>query len=321
MAGGTSMDPQLRSDGLFRLLIPESSCRGVYRVRKRTQQSDHSHGMSSPYRIGAYLLCALALGCASSATVGVGNKGVATARSRTVEHEPCGEDSKPAEQVDVNGDGSPDLTVVKNGSQEVCRAADLDFDGRIDLWSYFDDAGRVRRRELDYDRDGNVDEIQLFKAGEIAEKHRASTPAKRLDTWEFYSGGRLVRAERDSDSDGQVDQWWDYKTADCPLIRTDADGNGQPDPKAEVDYCKESGYKPPEQATPTAAPMLQKDTAALPTETSNQPANAEESGAASAAPAGSNQPASDGKAKPSGAADTEQPKGNANSKSSGKGKQ
>ncbi|HMA96263.1 MAG TPA: hypothetical protein VKP30_26430 [Polyangiaceae bacterium] len=244
-------------------------------MRKRTQQTSNNHGMLCSHRIAACLLCALAfIGCASGAAGG-GRKGVATARSRTVEHEPCAEDSKPSEQIDVNGDGAPDLTVIKKDGRESCRAADLDFDGRIDMWSYFDESGRVRRRELDYDRDGNVDEIQLFKAGEIAEKHRASTPAKRLDTWEFYSGGRLVRAERDSDSDGQVDQWWDFKTPDCPLIRTDADGNGQPDAKAEVDYCKESGYKPPEQAAPSVAPMLQKDTAALPTETSNQPASTE----------------------------------------------
>jgi len=258
------------------------------------------------------LLCTLALiGCGSGATGGLGRKGVATARSSTVEHEPCAEDSKPSEQVDVNGDGAPDLTVVKNGGKETCRAADLDFDGRIDLWSYFDDAGRVRRREVDYDRDGNVDEIQLFKGGEIAEKHRASTPAKRLDTWEFYNGGRLARAERDSDSDGHVDQWWDYKTADCPLIRTDADGDGQPDAKAEVDYCKESGYKPPEQTAPSVAPMLQKDTAALPTETSNQPTNSDKSDSGDSGEAGS-----EAKAKPSSPADSEQPKGS--SKASGK---
>ncbi len=211
----------------------------------------------------------LVLGCSASGGLGVGGKGIVTARSRTIDHEPCDLESKSAEKVDANGDGHPDLSVVMNGAKELCRAADLDFDGRIDMWSYHDDAGKLRRRELDYDRDGNVDEIQLYKAGEIAEKHRASTPAKRLDTWEFYTAGRLVRAERDSDADGRVDQWWDYKTPDCPVIRADTDGNGEPDPKTEVDYCSESGYKPPEQAVPTAAPMLQKETEALPTETSS----------------------------------------------------
>ena len=231
------------------------------------------------------------LGCSSSASLGVGAKGPAIARSQTIDHEPCDLESKNAEKVDANGDGQPDLTVVKSGTKELCRAADLDFDGHIDMWTYLDDSGRLRRRELDYDRDGSVDEIQLFNAGQIAEKRRASTPAKRLDTWEFYNGGRLVRAERDSDADGRVDQWWDYKTPDCPFIRTDSDGNGEPDAKSEVDYCKESGYKPPEQAAPTTAPMLQKETTALPTETSNRPESAEK---------GADKPAD----KPSGKSDT-----------------
>lgn len=231
----------------------------------------------SSQRFGNLLIVLAVLGCSTGTVRGLDGRTLATARSRTLEHEPCDQDSTSTEKTDVNGDGRPDLAVTKDDGKEICRSADLDFDGRVDLWSYFDQAGRVRRRELDYDRDGISDELQLFKAGELVEKHRASTPARRIDTWEFYSAGRLVRAERDSDGDGHVDQWWDYKTQDCPLIRTDADGNGQPDPKAEVDYCKESGYKPPEQAAPTVAPMLQKDTASLPTETSNkvEPSNSD----------------------------------------------
>lgn len=258
-------------------------------------------------RLPATLLAALALmGCSTSAALGVGDKGVATLRSRTIEHEACAVDSKSAERVDANGDGQPDLTVVMSGTKEICRAADLDFDGRVDMWTYLDEQGKLRRRELDYDRDGNVDEIQLFKSGEIAEKHRSSTPAKRLDTWEFYSGGRLVRAERDSDGNGHVDQWWDYKTPDCPLIRSDSDGNGEPDPTSAVDYCSESGYRPPEQAAPTAAPMLQKETEALPTETSNRPESEDA-------------PASPAKAGEAGATKKNAESTNAESKSGGEG--
>lgn len=236
----------------------------------------------SSRHIGCLLVALAVLGCGASGR-GLDGRTLVTARSRTLEHEPCDQDSTSAEKTDVNGDGRPDLVVTKEDGKEVCRSADLDFDGRVDLWSYFDEAGRVRRRELDYDRDGVSDELQLFKAGVIFEKHRASTPARRIDTWEFYSAGRLTRAERDSDGDGHVDQWWEYKTQDCPLIRTDTDGDRQPDPKAEVDYCKESGYKPPEQAAPAVAPMLQKDTASLPTETSNkvEPVPAEGANAAS----------------------------------------
>jgi hypothetical protein len=299
------MDAQAGSVGL-----PSSGAlpsEGHVRSRMRMQRFDNKRRDGLDPGFGLVLLLAAVgnIGCSSSANLGVGDKAVATMRSRTIDHEPCDLDSKGADRVDVNGDGRPDLTIVKNGAKELCRAADLDFDGRVDMWSYFDDGGKLKRRELDYDRDGSVDEIQLFKAGEIAEKQRASTPAKRLDTWEFYSGGRIVRAERDSDANGRVDQWWDYKTPDCPLIRSDSDGNGEPDPKTDVDYCKESGYKPPEQAAPSSAPMLKKETDALPTETSShsEPTDKANAGSVSSGAAGKDNKANESKdisAKPSG---------------------
>jgi hypothetical protein len=212
----------------------------------------------------------LACSFGASATSGVKSSGAAE-RNRNVTHEPCELDSSGAERVDANGDGKPDVTVVSEGGKEHCRAADLDFDGKVDLFVYQDGSGRMTRRELDYDRDGNIDEIQLFKDGELTEKHRSTMMVKRLDTWETYSQGRLVKAERDSDGNGKIDQWWDYKTPDCPLIRSDIDGNGEPDPTSQVDFCSEASYKPPEQAAPTTAPMLQKDTQALPSELSNRP--------------------------------------------------
>jgi hypothetical protein len=217
------------------------------------------------------LLAAELCGCGTGASGGKGAKFATSAdHELAVTHEPCPLDANGAERIDANGDGKPDVTIVSEDGKERCRAADLDFDGRVDLYSYLDKSGALTRRELDYDRDGNVDEIQLFKNGQISEKHRSTTVVKRLDTWETYSQGRIIKAERDSDGNGRIDQWWDYKTADCPLIRSDVDGNGEPDPSSQVDFCSEAGYKPPEAAAPATAPMLQKDTQALPTETSNK---------------------------------------------------
>jgi len=224
-----------------------------------------AHSVLAIAAIGSCLACSGAGGTNSAAKSSSANE-----RSREIVHEPCAIDDSSAEKIDANGDGKPDVFVVSAGGKEQCRAADLDFDGRMDLYSYTDSSGQVSRRELDYDRDGNIDEIQIFKNGELVEKQRASTLARALDTWETYTQGRLVKAERDSDGNGRIDQWWDYKTPDCPIIRSDVDGNGEPDPTSQVDFCSEASYKPPEQAVPTAAPMLQKDTQALPTETSSK---------------------------------------------------
>ncbi len=216
------------------------------------------------------LVFLLALACGGAATTGATGPGGATARDREIRHEACEIDSRAAESLDANADNRPDVTVVKEGGREICRAADLDFDGRIDVWSYRDGSGAVRRRELDYDRDGSVDEIQILSGGVMLEKHRSTTLARRLDTWETYVSGRLARAERDSDGDGRVDQWWDYASPDCPTIRTDEDRNGAPDPKAIVNYCEETGYKPPEQAETRPAETMRKELEGIPTETESE---------------------------------------------------
>jgi hypothetical protein len=235
------------------------------RVMGRTSRTFGTLGL-------AFAMALITVACSWGASTTTGAKSAANnTRNREIVHQPCDVEASSAEKIDANGDGKPDVTIVSEGGKEQCRASDLDFDGRVDLYSYLDPSGKLTRRELDYDRDGAIDEIQIFKDGIIAEKHRATTLSKRLDTWETYEQGKLVKAERDADGNGRIDQWWEYKTLECPIIRTDSDGNGEPDPTSQVDFCSEAGYKPPEPVTPTTQPMLQKDTQALPTETSNQP--------------------------------------------------
>lgn len=199
-----------------------------------------------------------------------------TRRDTTIEHEACDIESASAERVDVNGDGRPDIMIVRNGQQELCRAVDLNLDGVIDRWTYLDANGKVRRQESDYDRDGRIDEIAYFRDGVLIEKHRATTLHNRLDTWHFYENGKLVRTERDSRGDAVIDQWWEYPSPDCPIIHSDVNNDGRPDPGASVDYCKETGYVPPvrEAAKAPEGPKLDKPVETV-TEVDNRPADAE----------------------------------------------
>jgi|SRR5690554_231054 len=166
-------------------------------------------------------------------------------RDTAVEHEPCDVDGKGAERVDANGDGRPDIVIVRDGGREVCRAVDLNLDGTFDRWTYLDEGGAVRRQESDYDRDGRIDEIAIFRGGVVIERQAATTLHHQLDTWHFYDQGKLVRTERDSNGDGVVDQWWEYRSPECPLIHSDVNNDGRPDPGATIDYCKETGSAPP----------------------------------------------------------------------------
>jgi hypothetical protein len=191
------------------------------------------------------LLSLLAIGCGKKTTDVNSAEDARQFRETTPKFEACDVQSKSTEQVDANGDGKPEMIRVLSGKGELCRTMDLNFDGRIDRTTFFDESGKERRIESDFDRDGVVDEIAVFEKGVVVEKHRMTTMDGKLDTWEFFKDGKLARTERDENGDGIIDQWWEYPTRGCPLIHVDADGDGRPDPGASIDYCKETGYSPP----------------------------------------------------------------------------
>jgi hypothetical protein len=214
------------------------------------------------------------LGCNGATGASVNSAGnVIVTRDTRIAHEPCDVTAAEVQKIDANGDGKPDITIVLAGGHELCRAVDLNFDGVIDAYSYFDPAGQLRRRENDYDKDGQIDQITIFKGGQIAEKDQSTAFAKHLDTWEFYQAGVLTRTERDSNGDGIVDQWWEYPKPGCPLIHADVNNDGRPDPGATIDYCKETGYVPPERADKGPARPTFETKSSLPTETENKAAD------------------------------------------------
>jgi hypothetical protein len=216
--------------------------------------------------LAAFFLC----GCNSGAPVRSAEcEGLE--RDIRVVHEECDTSGGGAEKLDANADGRADVVIVRSGGREVCRAVDLNLDGTVDVYSYNDSAGRLRRREYDFDRDGVIDDISTYQAGVITSRQRATLLANRLDTWDFYQNGTLARRERDSDSDAVVDTWWEYPRPGCPMIHTDANEDGRPDPGTTIDYCKETGYVPPERQyyRQTEGPSFRDETSA-PTEVENR---------------------------------------------------
>lgn len=211
----------------------------------------------------------LACGAASVGRKADGRRSVA-ARDTRIQHEDCPVTDGDAVAEDVNGDGRADRTTVKDGAKAGCRGLDFNFDGAMDAWVYLDASGAIRRRESDYDRDGRVDEVSLYRAGVLTEQQRATTLAGKLDTWHFYSSGKISRTERDSNGDDYVDQWWEYpaeRKDDCPLIHSDVDGDGRPDPGATVDVCRDQ-YVPASRdgASASDAPGAEPSVNDVPTE-------------------------------------------------------
>jgi hypothetical protein len=233
----------------------------------------------------------LALGLWSGAFAGACTKQVEPAktpavgvRDTRIVHEPCAVDGPGVVQHDLDGDGKPDARHVMSGGREVCRALDLNFDGRVDVWVYNDVSGKQRRRESDYDRDGRIDEIALYRDGQLFERQRATTLAGRLDTWQSLQAGKLIKSERDSDGDGRVDQWWEYGVKGCNLVHSDADGDGRPDPGSTVKLCESA---PTSVAASDESQIKAVDRAPVEVQTSPEaPSTTEPSSGAAPAPEG-----------------------------------
>ncbi|WP_437291644.1 hypothetical protein [Sorangium sp. So ce406] len=239
------------------------------------------------------LMTVFVASCASSTPAPSGAKSATGERDTAIVHEPCEKDSASAEKVDVNGDGTPDIIHVKKDGREVCRVVDLNLDGAIDAFIYYDARGAERRRESDFDRDGRADEIAHYERGAVVLKERETNFDDKLDTWDYYEGTRLVRRERDSDGDQIVDQWWQFNNPNdekCAVVATDKNADGKPDPAGVVDLCAESYGAPKPFAPPpssAAPPAAGASAAGQPAAPGAAPASAAPAStpAASAAPA------------------------------------
>lgn len=177
----------------------------------------------------------VAFGCGGSDSGVRGSKLPDGVRSEVIEHEACDDTKNPAETVDTNNDGKPDIKRVMKGGREICRIADLDRDGKPDLFEYYDASGQIRRREADYDDNGVVNMIEYYEGGKLVRRETDTTNQGKLDTWDFFdpSTGKLVKRERDSLGSGRVDQWWTFDASGVTIAR-DRNGDGLPDPDATI---------------------------------------------------------------------------------------
>ena len=166
----------------------------------------------------------------------------ASQRDTELKHEECDLAQEQAVRLDANGDGRPEIIRVQQGGRDVCRAVDINMDGVIDVFIYYEPNGAQRRRESGFDRDTRPDEVSIFQGGVLVRKERETNNDTRIDTWDYYEGGRLVREERDSTGDGYVDQWWVFNRPGdptCAIVSIDGNGDGQPDPGSELDLCRD----------------------------------------------------------------------------------
>jgi hypothetical protein len=207
-------------------------------------------------RYAIVLACGLACGggTPANAPAGTASNGV---RDTTLAHEPCAGDGP---REDANGDGKADVQHITKNGREVCRIADLDFDGKPELFSYFNESGQLQRRETDLDGNGIPNMVDHFTNGKLTVRELDTASLGKIDTWEIFDAatGKRVRRERDQNGDGRVDQWWTWQGEQI-TIASDKNEDGQPDPESALIWTTQ-GLVPAIPAsgapgTPSATPM------------------------------------------------------------------
>jgi hypothetical protein len=222
----------------------------------------------APYRLAflalAPLTVTVAMACSSSSS-GKGSDSpyddwAGESRDTEIKHEEC--DIKGKEVRNFKGDsalssGKSFVTRVYANSREVCSWADLNGDGNIDVYTFFGEDGKIRRREAAYSVSKQIDEIAIYQGGNLQVVMRETNFDGKLDTWDYYEGGKLVRRERDKTGDGRIDEWWTFEpgTENATIVQADVH-TGKPDPSSTVKLgisAQMGGYGDPKAAAPDAA--------------------------------------------------------------------
>jgi hypothetical protein len=164
----------------------------------------------------------------------------------------CDKSGKRVIPLDLNKDNQPDVWKIyasksDSGSKVdilTCKEQDLNFDGRRDIWIYFDDNGNRQMEEMDLDFDGKVDLVTFYQGGKVTRQELDTNFDGSPDIWKIFEDKVLVRVERDSNYDGKMDYWEFYEGGELDRVGYDKNGDGRPD---EFDRA-------PSQQTASAAP-------------------------------------------------------------------
>jgi antitoxin component YwqK of YwqJK toxin-antitoxin module len=142
---------------------------------------------------------------------------------------------------DRNKNGKIDTWTDMDGTRPLRSRIDLDEDGKIDRWEYYDDNGKLVKVGFSRKNDGKVDAWAFAGPdGKIDRVEISSTgDEKKIDRWEHYDAslagddptnpGALVRAEEDTDGDGKPDKWETYQKGALSTVAFDENKDGKPD--------------------------------------------------------------------------------------------
>lgn len=142
---------------------------------------------------------------------------------------------------DRNHNGVIDTWTDMDGTRPLRSRIDLDEDGKIDRWEYYDEKGALTKVGFSRKGDGVPDAWAYAGAGGGIDRIEISSTANesKIDRWEHYDASRpgagpqgagtLVRAEEDTNGDGKPDKWEVYENGALVSASFDENGDGKPD--------------------------------------------------------------------------------------------
>ena len=139
------------------------------------------------------------------------------------------EDGLTEQQLDLNGDGKPDVFNYYRGEARllVRKEVDLNWDSRVDVRSWFDASGQLEKEEMDGDFDGRVDWVDHYQGGKRVLSKVDTDYDGQFDLYKIFESGRVRRKERDTNGDGNID-FWEYLDESGRVVKIgrDVDGDG-----------------------------------------------------------------------------------------------
>ncbi len=170
------------------------------------------------------------------------------------------------ERFDLNGDRKADVWKVfkeiappdkpKERRRLLIRKdVDLNYDAKVDVREFYDEAtGELGRVEMDFDFDGKIDAVDVYKDGRRVRREVDFSFDGRADLVKHYDDeGKLATKERDTDRDGKVDTWEYFEDGKLVRVGRDRDGDGKPE---YFDDAPDAEPELPAAPAPPAAPPV-----------------------------------------------------------------
>lgn len=113
---------------------------------------------------------------------------------------------------DVNKNGKNDTTLYMDGALTRRIELDLNENGKVERWDFYDEHGKLEKVGLSRRDDGVMDaEARYTDDGVLLEIRISTKRDGRYDRTEFYERDVLVRSADDTEGDGRPDKWDTYQ--------------------------------------------------------------------------------------------------------------